>query len=305
MLIRLFGLRLGWKVGILPAVTLVALGATLNIDPVYLTIDGFLGAQNFLNLIVHLTMGAGVTELSRLLLEATERTKRHMRFLFILGVVLGILQTILMLLSDTAGSATHFTDTFGDQTLVGLYQATFFGWIGIVFGYTGFECLRRDRAGESCSFRTGFDLVGTGCLVGVLAVLLKLSMALLEILDIPIGRDSITYLLYRLMIGSTILLFCIGFILPSTNRIKSQIATRKAITGDLQTLRPIVTRLVQTPEGARSMHAARISVRSKASKTQLLKWLIFIGDVRVLDPELLSAAEVETVEKIGDKIENH
>lgn len=304
VLVRFYGLRFGWRIGILPAVTLVALGATLNIDLVYLTVDRILGSQNYLNLVVHLLMGAGVTELSRLLLEATRRSNNQVKFLLIVGILLVIVQTSLMLTADTAGSATHFTDTFGDQKLVALYQATFFGWIGLVFGCTGFECLRRDRLGETRSFRVGFDFVGAGCVVGVLAVLLKLSLAVLELLSFYVSSDSATYLIYRLLIATTMVLFCIGFILPSSDRIKAMAVARREITKDLQILRPIVGRLSRSAAGARSMHAAKISLKTKTSKTQLLTWLIFIGDVRVLAPDLLSDDEIRTVVEIGAKIGN-
>ncbi|MEB7503980.1 hypothetical protein [Arthrobacter koreensis] len=69
--IRVLGLRFGWKPGVLPAVSAVALAGTLNIDPVYLAVDQALAGRNVLNVLIHLLVGAGMTDLSRLLLQVT------------------------------------------------------------------------------------------------------------------------------------------------------------------------------------------------------------------------------------------
>ena len=178
MIVRLAGLRFGWKPGVLPGMAAVAAGATLNIDQVYLSVDSLLGERNLLNLIVHLFMGAGMTELSRLLLKATGRADdggRQVRALIGMGIVLGLIQATLLLVSDTEGSATNFTDTFASIPTIAPYQASFFAWIGIVLGYTGVECLRRDKSGESRGFGIGLGIVSAGCLAGVGAVAAKQS----------------------------------------------------------------------------------------------------------------------------------
>lgn len=301
VVIRLLGLRFGWKPGILPAAALVAVSYSLNIDQVYLAVDGFLGGRNLLNLIVHVLLGAGLTELSRLILQATGRSHRQWRVLLGMGLALGVLQTTLLIIADTVGSATNFTDTFGHLPAVALYQASFFAWLGMILGYTGVESLRRNRVAESRTFGIGIDIMAFGCLTGVLVAVMKmvlLGYAMAD-MDAPGGM----YVFYRLCVAGTVIGFSIGFILPGYGRIRAGYAARGERAKALDALRPIVRRLAETPEGQRSIGAANIDMEARSSGTQLYRWLIFIGDIRVLDPELLSEQEKDMVDEIDRNFE--
>ncbi|MET4060203.1 hypothetical protein ABIB35_001748 [Arthrobacter sp. UYP6] len=304
--IRLIGLRLGWKPGILPGMAAVAVGATLNIDQVYLFVDGLLGERNLLNLIVHLFMGAGMTELSRLLLKATGRGGEHghhVKALIGMGIVLAVIQTVLLLVSDTDGSATNFTDTFASIPTIAPYQASFFAWIGVVLGYTGVECLRRDKTGESREFGIGLNIVSAGCLAGVAAVLVKMLLIGMKVAGVDAAFSL--YIGYRIFIALTLLCFAVGFMIPSYSRIRTALAARRQRAADLNALRPMVRRLALTPEGARALEAAHVSVDARTSKIQLYRWFILIGDVRVLHPEQLSLQETHIIDEIGRRIEDN
>ena len=306
VVIRLIGLRSGWKPGVLPGMAAVAVGATLNIDQVYVAVDGLLGERNLLNLIVHLFMGAGMTELSRLLLKASGRDDdggRQVRALVGMGIVLAVIQTVLLLVSDTRGSATNFTDTFAAIPTVAAYQASFFAWIGVVLGYTGVECRRRDSGGESREFGIGLGIVSAGCLTGVGAVLVKMLLIGLEMAGIQASFGL--YIGYRILIALTLLCFAAGFAVPSYARMKTAAAARRRRAADLDALRPIVRRLMKTCEGTRAMEAANVSLSARTSKTQLYRWFILIGDIRVLEPGLLSPEEARTVDQIGKRIEDN
>lgn len=303
VIIRVVGLRFGWKPGILPACALVALAVTLNIDQLYLFLDGILGGLNLLNLIVHLLMGAGLTALSQLLLTATgRRSETKTKGLLVIGAVMTVIQTVLILISHTVGSATNFTDTFGHIPTVSAYQASFFGWIGLVLLYTGVQILRRDKTGESRSFGRGLSIVAVGCLSGVTAVAMKMLLIGLAAADIDAAFGL--YLTYRIFVAIGVLCFSVGFILPSYDRIRAAFAARRRRAEDLDTLRPLVTRLVSTVEGVRSMDATQIDLSAKTSRKELYRWLIFIGDVKVLNPDLLNEEEMATVDKIGTDIDN-
>ncbi len=302
--IRLLGLFFGWRPGILPAVSLVALAATLNIDPVYLAVDERLGGWNLLNLIVHLLMGLGMTELSRLLLRVTGRS-HHIKVLIGIGLVLAAAQIVLLVVSDTDGSAASFTDTFGDIPTVALYQASFFAWFGMITGYTGWETLRRNRGGESRPFRIGFDILCAGCMFGVLAAAAKMIQIVLEIGGGGSRYNNELITGYHVLLALMIVGFAVGFILPSYGRIRQTFRTRAQCAGDLAALRPIMARLIKTPEGRRSMGAASIALDARASKAQLYRWFIFIGDIRVLDPGLLSSQETRVIDEIGKRIEHN
>ena len=306
VIIRLVGLRFGWKPGILPGMAAVAVGATLNIDQVYLFVDSLLGGRNLLNLIVHLFMGAGMTELSRLLLKATGRSGddgRHVRALVGIGVVLAVIQATLLLVSDTPGSATNFTDTFASIPTIAAYQASFFAWIGVVLGYTGIECLRRDKTGESRGFGIGLGIVSAGCAAGVGAVAVKMLLIGLEFSGVQ--ASFALYIGYRTLIALTMLCFAAGFALPSSARARAAAEARRRRAADLDALRPIVRRLKTTCEGTRALEAANVSLGARTSKTQLYRWFILIGDVRVLEPGLLSAEENRIVDEIGRRIEDN
>lgn len=301
--IRLVGLRFGWKPDILPALSIVALGVTLNVDAVYLTIDQYLGNRNLLNLIVHLLMGLGMTVLSRLLLHVTGRSSRYVNGLLGAGVIFAAAQVLLFLVSDTRGSAEDFTATFGGLPTIALYQAAFFAWFGVIAGYTGMKTLRRDRCGESDTFRIGFNVLSAGCWMGVLAAVLKMVQICTEILDSTRTYEGALDVVYHVFIALMTLGFAIAFILPSSGRIKLALAARRETAEDLDTLRPIVRRMSATPEGQRAMNATQISLDARTSRTQLYRWFIVIGDIRVLNSDLLSAQEIQIIDKIGNRIE--
>ncbi|WAP51430.1 hypothetical protein OL239_16660 [Arthrobacter sp. ATA002] len=302
--VRLLGLRFGWKPGILPAVSMVALGATLNIDRIYLAVDPLLGGWNALNLVVHLLMGMGMTELSRLLLRATGQ-ERRVKLLVGAGIILAVAQLVLLVISDTQGSAASFTDTFGSLPTIALYQGLFFAWFGVISGYTGVETLRRNRHGESCPFRIGFDILSAGCLVGVAAAGLKMFQIGMELRGTGDSYSGLLAVGYQILLALMAVGFAAGFILPSSGRIRDAFRTRAEREQDLEALKPIVTRLAQTPEGRRSMGADSVSPGTRSSKAQLYRWFIFIGDIRVLDPDLLSPQEARIIDEIGTRIEHN
>ncbi|MER1995138.1 MAG: hypothetical protein ABTA24_01390 [Arthrobacter sp.] len=301
--IRLIGLRYGWKPGVLPAVSAVALAATLNIDPLYVAVDGLLGGQNVLNLLIHLLVGAGMTALSRLLLQVTGRGRR-VKVLVGVGLVLAAAQIVLLAVSDTRGSAASFTDSFGNIPTIAWYQATFFAWFAMICAYTAVELMRRNRSGESRAFRIGFDVLGTGCLLGVLAAVLKMVQIGLELQGFTESGGPLA-VAYQALLALMIAGFAVGFILPSSGRIRETFRARDERARDIAALRPIIARLVQTPQGRSSMDAANIFLGERPSKAQLYRWFIFIGDVRVLDPALLLPHETEIVDEIGTRIEHN
>lgn len=305
VVIRLIGLRFGWQLGILPSMSMVALGATLNIDEVYLAVDPLLGGWNLVNLIVHLLVGAGMVELSRLLLRATGRSSRHLKVLIAIGAVVSLVQVALLFNADTNGSATNFTETFAANPMIALYQVSFFAWIGTVFGYTGIECLRRDRSGGSRSFNFGFDVLSAGCLTGLAAVGIKMLLVWLETGGADVALKSGLHAGYRILIAVTLVSFAAGFMVPSFGRIKAAFAARRQRLADLSTLRPIVDRLAITPEGKRSMDAAHTSFKGSSSKAQLYRAFILIGDIRLLDPDLLTEQETQMIDEMGRKFEHN
>ena len=303
VVIRLLGLRFGWKPGILPVAALIAAAVTLNIDPVYIFVDGLLGGWNLLNLIVHVLICLGLTALSRLLLLASGRSDRHWRVLLGVGLTLAVFQVALLLVAQPDGSATNFTDTFGHIPTVAIYQASFFAWIGLILGYTGVECRRRNTEGESRNFGIGIDIVAYGCFSGVLGALMKMMLLGMAMADFDAPHWA--YVLYRVFIALAVIGFAGGFIVPAVGRIRGSYAARGRRAAALNSLRPIVRRLAETPEGARSLGAANIDMGSRSSGRQLYRWMIFIGDIRVLDPELLTEQEKETVDEIGRNLEHH
>ncbi|MEV7649066.1 hypothetical protein [Arthrobacter sp. NPDC089319] len=302
VLTRSAGLRFGWKPGILTAMVPVSIGTTLNVDPVYLAVDAVLGDRNILNLVVHIVLGLGMTELSRLIVAATGASNTRWRLLVLAGIAFSIAQAALLLTSETPGSATNFTDAFAGIPAIGWYQSLFFVWIGIISGYTGIECLRRDRTGETASFRVGFDITAVSCLIGVLAVGVKLLLVGQAASGVGSNASNIVYVGYRALVAVTLIGFAVGFALPAYQRIRLQWAERRRIRSALLRLRPIVGRLVETDAGQRAREGAVLSLRPRATRNQIYRWVIFIHDIRVQDPGLLSADEIELVDTIEARI---
>jgi hypothetical protein len=299
---RIIGLRFGWKPGILTAMVLVSIGTTLNIDPVYLTVDAWLGNRNILNLVVHIALGLGMTELSRLIAAATGATNARWRLLVLVGVALVGAQVALLFSTGTPGSATNFTDVFAGIPAIAWYQGLFFAWIGLITAYTGIECLRRNRAGETASFRIGFDIIAASCFIGVLAVATKLLLVAQKAAGAENSVSDIAYVGYRVLVALTLIGFAVGFALPAYHRGRQQWTDRSRIRNALMRLQPIVSRLLETDAGQRAREAAALSLRPRSSKDQLYRWVIFVDDIRVENPELLSADEIELLDDIEARI---
>jgi hypothetical protein len=302
VLTRIIGLRFGWKPGILTAMVLVAAGTTLNIDPLYITIDSWIGNRNILNLIVHIVLGLGMTELSRLIVAATGASNARWRLLVAVGVALAGAQALMLLTTETPQSATNFTDVFGAIPAIAWYQGLFFAWIGLITAYTGVECMRRDRAGERASFRIGFDVIAASCFAGVLAVLIKLLLVTQEATGTENSLSDIAYVGYRALIAVTLMGFAVGFALPAYHRGRQQIDERARQRAALARLQPIVERLSETEAGQRARQAAALSLGRGSSREQLYRWVIFVDDIRIEHPELLSAEESKLLDDIEASI---
>ncbi|WP_142060072.1 hypothetical protein [Pseudarthrobacter sp. B4EP4b] len=301
VLVRIAGLRFGWKQGILRAMLLVSIGTTLNIDPVYLTVDAWIGDRNLLNLVVHVVLGLGMTELSRLVVAATNASTVRWRLLVTVGLGLAGAQAALLFSTPTPGPATNFTDVFAGIPAIALYQGLFFAWIGIITAYTGYECVRRNRAEETVAFRIGFDIIAGACLSGVMAVVTKLHLVIQEAQGMESQSSEVAYLVYRGLIAVTLLGFAVGFALPAFSRSSQQWSDWKGRREALVSLQPIVERLLQTDAGERAREAAALSLR-RFSEDQLYRWVIFVDDIRIENPELLSADDVEVLEKIEARL---
>lgn len=297
VLVRIIGMGFGWKPGILFAIAAVDMSSTLNIDQVYLSLDSLLGGWNVLNLVVHLLMGLGLTEMSRLLFRATSRSTFHVKVLLCIGILMAVVQVALLEPALTQGSATNFTEAFGAIPQVAVYQASFFAWAGIVLGYTGVVFLRRSRGSETALFRIGFDIIGVGCLSGLSAVVMKLVMVGFEITAVDPARDN--YVLYRFLIAVTLCCFAVGFLLPSYGRMKNAIRGPRRIRQALSALSPIVARLEQTPACEALLGPENILFDGQVPKMRLYRWLIFVNDIKLLNPELLSAQEHLLIDEIG------
>lgn len=302
VLVRIIGLKFGWKPGILSAMLLVSTGTTLNMDPVYLTVDAVLGDRNILNLVVHIVLGLGMTELSRLIVAATGASNARWRLLVMTGLILAGVQAVLLFSTSTPGSATNFTDMFAGIPAIAWYQGLFFAWIGLITAYTGFECLRRDRADETASFRMGFDIIAASCFFGVTAVVSKLLLVVHEAEGVESPHAEVTYVAYRGLIAVTLLGFAVGFALPAYTRFRQQWSDWEMRREALTNLQPIVIRLLGTDAGSRAREAATLSLRRSPSQDQLYRWVIFVDDIRVENPDLLSANDIKVLDDIEARL---
>ncbi|AFR31422.1 hypothetical protein [Arthrobacter sp. Rue61a] len=302
VLTRIVGLRFGWKPGILTAMVLVATGTTLNIDAVYVSLDSWMGDRNILNLVVHAVLGLGMTELSRLIAAATGAPRTRWQALLVAGIALVAVQAVLLLTADTPNSATNFTDVFAGDLSIAWYQGLFFTWIGLITAYTGVECHRRNRSGETTSFRVGFDVIAASCFVGVLAVATKLMLVAQEATGVENGLADALYVGYRALIALTLVGFAVGLALPAYQRVREQSASRSRQRTALARLQPIVGRLLATEAGTRAGEAAALSMHHRSTKDQLYRWIIFIDDIRVENPGLLSPEELKLLDDIEASI---
>lgn len=302
VLVRLIGLRGGWKPGILVAMAFVATGSTLNVDPVYLMVDGWLGSRNALNLIVHIAIGVGMTELSRLMLVATGASRSIWRCLVATAGALVGGQIVLLIFADTYGSATNLTEAYGSLPAIIWYQSLFFLWIGAITAFTGVASLQRDRQLESRLFRIGFDIIAASCIVGVAAVGAKLFLIAFAASGTADSVAEIVHSCYRLLIAATLIGFAAGFALPAYQRVRDQLKEKLWLDQALFQLTPIVERWVDTDAGSRAGVSSGLGVDVGEPRERLYRWVIFLSDVRADSPDHLTKCENTVLQEIEEKI---
>lgn len=122
---------------VLTAAITIALALTLNIDPVYSSLDAGFGSRNYVDLMANVSMVVGIYFLSKAIIRAATPDemggRRDTPGLVVLGIVIVGLAFSFSFIS-TQVSSTRFMLDYGDQFPAAVYSAIQFVYIGYVVG---------------------------------------------------------------------------------------------------------------------------------------------------------------------------
>jgi hypothetical protein len=147
----------------------------LNINPIYLLADGWVGGRNYADLGANLLLLTGVYFLARAIQRAAQPASYGRKSSYEASAKAGLVSTsmlasILFILIDAPVTSTSFMRDYGGQWAACLYSAGQYLYIGAVMAAAGWTCVRFRKAWTTGIYSVAFALVGLGCLFAVLFV---------------------------------------------------------------------------------------------------------------------------------------
>lgn len=214
------GIRRRTDHNVLTAAITIALALTLNIDPVYSSLDAGFGSRNYVDLLANVSMVVGIYFLSRAIIRAATSDEMGERRGTPGSVVLGIVIVGLgfsFSFISTQGSSTRFMLDYGDQFPAAVYSAIQFLYIGYVVSVTGATCFRFRADMFRPHYRLAFTLIGIGCVLAVVLVSLVLVMDILHLQ----GRLEAMHAVapaYDATVVAALAFLCVGLAIPPVAR---------------------------------------------------------------------------------------
>ena len=208
----------GKDTSILWASVLISVSMVLNINPVYLLADGWVGGRNHADLGANLLLLAGVYFLARAIHRAAQPASYGRKSSYDVWAKAGLVgaaisATILFILIDAPVTSTSFMRDYGGQWAAGLYSAGQYLYIGAVMAAAGWTCVRFRKAWTTGIYTVAFALVGLGCLSAVLFVVDVLVLDALHVLGMVEALSALSGI-YAVLNSATFLFLCTGMALP-------------------------------------------------------------------------------------------
>ncbi|MFI2563554.1 hypothetical protein [Paenarthrobacter sp. NPDC018779] len=205
---------------VLTAAVTIAVAMTLNIDPLYTSLDAASAGRNYVDLLANVSMVVGIYFLSKAIIRAATpedagERRDTLGAVFLGVVILGLASSFSFI--TTHGSSTRFMLEYGDQFPAALYSAIQFVYIGYVVSVTGATCFRF-RAGMSTPYyRVSFTFIGVGCALAVLLVALVLVMDTLHLQGHLHAMHAISPA-YDATVIAAMAFLCVGLAIPPVAR---------------------------------------------------------------------------------------
>ncbi|WP_411700481.1 MAB_1171c family putative transporter [Conyzicola sp.] len=189
----------------------IAFATTLNVDPVYRTLDGLVGGSNLTTLVADLALMCGVFFLGRGVTRAFEHQPQPIRFALsrvALFVTLGCALAAFLLI-DHGQTTTNFMLDLGAQPAAAAYSAIQFAYYGIVLTTMAVLAARQFRISEGMQALSPALLVA-GSILGVLLSVVVIAMDVAHVAG-DLSMMSTIDVVYSPLYLMTFLFLCLGF----------------------------------------------------------------------------------------------
>ncbi|WP_022890226.1 DUF6545 domain-containing protein [Agromyces italicus] len=231
------------------AALLIAIAMTLNIDSIYVALDGIVGGVNLVTLVADLALTVGVFFLGRSVMKATDHRSRSVQLaLGIPALVITLVCAIAaFFLSDRGSTTTNFMLELGDQAAAAAYSIIHFLYYAIVLAAMAVLASRQLRISRGVQLLPPASLV-IGSVFGIALTVVVITMDVAHLagnLELMVAVSVVYGPLYLL----TFLFLCLGFAgqpIARTLQARSRARTTRALARQLE---PVWARAVAVRPG--------------------------------------------------------
>jgi hypothetical protein len=292
----------GKDTSILWASVLISISMVLNVEPVYILADRFMGARNLADLGANLLLLIGIYFLARAIHRAAQPTftgntfPSHIRRKS--GLVFAAASaTACFFLIDAPSTSTEFMRDYGGQLVAGLYSAVQYVYIGAVMASAGWTCVRFRKSWNTGLYSAAFTLVGLGCLAAVLLVIDVIVLDALHVLG-AVDAMAIPSGIYAALIPATFLFLCTGLALPPAARKIAAVYNGARTTTVLAGLKPVWGEALSGKAGL-TLDLGVVPERPDRRHNELHRMIVEIQDSLVRDPEIGNRIGAEGFERLA------
>jgi hypothetical protein len=292
----------GKDTSILWASVLISMSMVLNINPVYVLADRWVGGKNYADLGANLLLLTGVYFLARAIHRAARpasdvRTSRY----DVRGksglVFAASAATVLFFMIHAPATSTSFMRDYGAQLEAGLYSAVQYLYIGAVMAAAGWTCVRFRKAWNTGIYSVAFALIGLGCLS---AVLLVIDVLVLDALHVLGEVDAMSALsgIYAVLNSATFMLLCTGLALPPAGGKVGAVYETARTSSVLAGLKPVWGQAIAGNAGL-TLDLGVVPERADRRRNELHRMIVEIQDSLARDPEVGNRIGTQGLEKLA------
>ena len=292
----------GKDTSILWASVLISISMVLNINPVYLLADAWLGGRNRADLGANLLLLTGVYFLARAIHRAARPASNGKKSSYDVWAKVGLIgaatsATTLFILVDAPITSTSFMLDYGGQWAAGLYSAGQYIYIGAVMATAGWTCLRFRKSWTTGIYTAAFALVGLGCLSAVLLVVDVLVLDALHVLGMVEAFSAMSGI-YAVVNSATFVFLCTGLALPPASRKVTAIYETARTSSVLARLEPVWRQAVAGNAGL-TLDLDVVPERPDRRRRELHRMIVEIHDSLARDPEASDRIGAEGLGKLA------
>ena len=267
-------------------------GLLLNIDPIYLIADGWLGGANLADLLANTAVIVGVAAFARGVAKAADGSSPIARVVLgpyvLVGVV--VISAAAFFMIKTTGSATRFMFDYGDQPAAAVYSVVQHLYFGLVTLAMAVVCI-----GQLANVR-GFMRTSTiVLLVGSLGQTLTCIVVVVMDVSHVAGGESLLRLgqsFYDYVNDLSIVLIAVGLVMLPSARFVNARRTNAQIARMVEDLSPAWSRALEARSSGPTLEA------SGDQESVLYRQLVEIRDAQASlgSKYELSPAEISQLE---------